>query len=59
MHKVSASKEQGAAHDRAGDAKSTLDHLIGQMQKSAPKGTALDNAGVAPQATCSRTIYCV
>ncbi|MBB3344077.1 hypothetical protein [Luteimonas sp. RC10] len=59
MDKVKASKDQGTRRNTAGDARSNLDRLIGQMQKQTPKGTALDTAGIAPQATCSRTIYCV
>ena len=59
MDKVKASKDQGTRRNPAADARSDLDRLIGQMQKQAAKGTALDNAGIAPQATCSRTIYCV
>ncbi|UNK43664.1 hypothetical protein MNO14_06235 [Luteimonas sp. S4-F44] len=58
MDKVKARKDQGTRCNPAVDARSSLDRLIGQMQKQAPKGTALDNAGIAPQSTCFRTIYC-
>lgn len=60
MEKLRTSREQQQGDRRNRDAGQRLDQLIGQFeQRTAPTGTALDAKGLAPQATCSRFLYCV
>ncbi|WP_024890804.1 hypothetical protein [Luteimonas huabeiensis] len=61
MDKVRTSQDNIRGRDRNADAGAKLDRLIGQVEQraSSPAGTALDARGQAPQATCSRFLYCV
>ncbi|MCD9030915.1 hypothetical protein LDO32_04100 [Luteimonas sp. Y-2-2-4F] len=58
MEKVRiGSRNAGHAEARA-DRGAELERLIGQAERAAAQGTALDNGGDAPQATCTRWLYC-
>ncbi|WP_024890803.1 hypothetical protein [Luteimonas huabeiensis] len=59
MEKVGI-RNRGAGNAEArADRGAELERLIGQMERAAPQGSALDRQGEAPQATCTRWLYCV
>ncbi|WP_024890805.1 hypothetical protein [Luteimonas huabeiensis] len=58
MEQAKKSKECPPRHAGGTDRSDRLEQLIGQMERHAPQGTALDTQGAAPQSTCIGRLYC-